>query len=146
MVRQERNRLEYKDVKIKKWTSEYGTLYLGDCLKVMNSLPEQSVDLICGSPPYENQRKYGELNFDLEGQDWVDWMCKIFKASLRICKGLVAFVVGHGKSGVHNWSATPALLAADLKRSGVILRNPCIYKRFGIFGSGGSDCVQIMNG
>jgi hypothetical protein len=30
-----------------------------------------SVDLIFGSPPYEAARKYGELDFRLQGEEWV---------------------------------------------------------------------------
>lgn len=116
-----------------------GVLYQGDCLEVMKQLPKQSVDLVVGSPPYEDVRKYGELDFKLVGEEWVAWMVKVVQASLRISRGLVALVVGHGKNGVQNWSAVPALLMADLKRSGVCLRNPLIYKRNGIMGSGGAD-------
>lgn len=125
---------------MKKYTVEGGTLYRGNCLDIMQSMKKGSVDLVFGSPPYENARTYGkELEFDLKGQDWVDWMVEVFKASLRVSKGLVAFVVGHGKNGVHDWSAAPALLMADLKRTGITLRNPIIYQRDGIPGSGGRD-------
>jgi hypothetical protein len=51
-----------------------------------------SVDLVFGSPPYEDARTYG-IDFKLKGQDWVDWMVDVYRASLRVSKGLVAFVV-----------------------------------------------------
>jgi hypothetical protein len=116
-----------------------GDLYQGDCLKVMKQLYRQGtrVDLVIGSPPYEDVRTYG-INFDLKGQDWVDWMVKVFKASLKICDGIVAMVVGHGKGG-RNWSGVPALLMADLIRAGVVLRSPCWYHKHGLPGGGGKD-------
>lgn len=123
------------------WHFEEGSLYLGDALEIMNSLPEQSVDLTVTSPPYENARLYGELNFKIKGQEWVDWLVPYFVACLRITKGLVAMVVGHGK-GARNWSGTPALLCADLIRAGINLRSPLWYKRNGIMGSGGSDWMR----
>lgn len=39
-------------------------LYLGDCETVLQSIPDNSVDLIFTSPPYADQRKktYGGIN------------------------------------------------------------------------------------
>jgi hypothetical protein len=61
--------------------------------------------------------------------------------SLRVCKGLVAFVV-QGRTRAYRWSATPALLMADLHRAGINLRNPPLYRRDGIPGSGGPDWLK----
>jgi len=115
-------------------------LYCGDCLAVMADMPENSVDLVFGSPPYEDARTYG-IDFKLKGQDWVDWMVQVYMESLRICKGLVAFVVD-GKTKSYRWSCTPALLIADLHRAGVNVRKPPIYHRVGIPGSGGPDWLR----
>lgn len=116
------------------------TLYQGDCLEVLSQLPEQSVDLIFGSPPYEDARTYG-LDFRLAGQDWVDWMVECVRASLRVCRGLVAFVV-EGRTRRFRWSPTPSLLMADLHRAGVHLRKPPVFHRVGIPGSGGPDWLR----
>jgi hypothetical protein len=113
-------------------------LICGDCLQEMQAMRDGSVDLVFGSPPYEDARLYGDLGFNLKGQDWVDWMVVRFKEMLRISKGLVAMVV-EGKTKSFRWSATPALLMADLHRAGVKLRKPLSYHRIGIAGSGGPD-------
>lgn len=111
----------------------------------MVDMPPSSVDLVFGSPPYENARLYLEDGVDLgiarNTEEWVAWMVEVVKASLRVCKGLVAFVVGHG-TGARKWSGAPALLIADLIRSGVCLRRPAWYKRNGIMGSGGNDWLR----
>lgn len=119
-------------------THEY---LVGDCLDVLRSTPEGSVDLVFCSPPYEDARLYGELNYKVKGQDWVDWCLPRYTECLRVCKGLVAWVV-EGKTRNFRWSATPALLMADLHRSGVKLRNPPIMHRVGISGSGGPDWLR----
>jgi len=119
---------------------EANRLIQGDCLKVMADMPASSVDLVFGSPPYEDARTYG-IDFSLKGQDWVDWMLERVKASLRICRGLVAFVI-EGKTKAFRYTATPILLMADLHRSGVHLRNPPIFHRVGIPGSGGPDWLR----
>ncbi len=116
------------------------TLIQGDALAVLPTLPADSVDLVFGSPPYEDCRTYG-IDFALKGEDWVAWMVEVVQASLRICRGLVAFVV-EGKTRRFRWSAVPALLIADLHRAGVHLRKPPAFYRVGIPGSGGPDWLR----
>jgi len=107
---------------------------------MMGQMEPDSVDLVFGSPPYENVRSYG-IDFNLQGQEWVDWMVEIVRASLRICKGLVAFVV-EGRTCKYKYSMTPVLLMADLHRAGVRLRKPPVFRRVGIPGSGGPDWLR----
>lgn len=115
-------------------------LICGDCLEWMQRQPDDSVDLIFGSPPYEAARSYG-IGFDLKGQEWVDWMLPRVVEAVRICKGLVAFVV-EGQTRGFQWSATPALLMADLHRAGIHLRKPAVFHRRGLPGSGGTDWLR----
>lgn len=137
---------------------------VGDCLPLMQAMPTGSVDIVLGSPPYEDQRTYGKLGFSLRGQEWVDWALPRFVECCRISRGLVAWVV-EGKTEDFEYSATPALLLADLKRlrtcsacgknfagdgefsfcciAPVVkpfrLRKPPIFRRNGIFGGGGQQ-------
>lgn len=110
---------------------------VGDCLELLREMPDNSVDLVFCSPPYEAARTYG-IGFSLKGQDWVDWAVERYAECVRVCKGLVCWVV-EGQTRQFRWSATPALLMADLHRKGVRLRKPPIFKRVGIPGSGGPD-------
>lgn len=112
----------------------------GDCLEVMKALPADSVNLVFGSPPYEAARSYG-IGFNLRGQAWVDWMVGVYRQASRVCVGLVAFVV-EGQTRGYRYSATPALLMADLHRAGFHLRRPAFYHRVGIPGSGGPDWLR----
>lgn len=114
------------------------TYHIGDCLDVMRSMPDDSVDLVLCSPPYEAQRTYAELNFSLQGEEWVAWAVERYLECVRVSRGLVVWVV-EGCTRNFAWSATPAMLLADLHRLGVRLRKPHIYKRQGIPGSGGPD-------
>lgn len=112
----------------------------GDCVQKMRRFPIRSVDLVFGSPPYEDARTYG-IDFNLKGQDWVDWMVRVYQGSLRICRGLVAFAVA-GRTRKYAWSCTPALLIADLHRAGLTVREGPYYVRSGIPGSGGPDWLR----
>jgi site-specific DNA-methyltransferase (adenine-specific) len=62
-------------------------LRLGDCLEVMKTIPDNSVDLVITSPPYDKLRNYKGYTFNFEG---------IAKELLRIIKqgGVVVWVVG----------------------------------------------------
>jgi site-specific DNA-methyltransferase (adenine-specific) len=63
-------------------------LYEGDCLTIMPTLPDKSIDLTVTSPPYDNLRTYnGNSTFDFEG---------IAKELYRVTKdgGVVVWVVG----------------------------------------------------
>lgn len=111
-----------------------------DCLDWLRSHPDNSVDLVFTSPPYEDARTYG-IGFSLKGQDWVDWCLERYVECVRVCRGLVAWVV-EGKTRQFRWSATPALLMSDLHRRGVKLRKPPSFKRVGIPGSGGPDWLR----
>jgi hypothetical protein len=114
----------------------------GDCLDFLAGLPAGSCDLVFGSPPYTGARSYLEDGEDLgiarEAEAWAAWMVEVTLASLRVCKGLVAWVV-EGQTEDYRWDAAPLLLGADLARRGVCLRRPCYYRRVGIPGSGGPD-------
>lgn len=126
---------------LKRKTVEEGEFVLGDCLEWMRRQPDDCVDLAFGSPPYEDRRTYG-IGFDLKGQVWVDWMVERMVEMVRVTRGLVAMVVGHGKTEGYRWSGVPALLCADLVRWGVCLRSPKWFHRVGICGSGGSDDLR----
>ncbi len=116
------------------------TVQRADCLKWMRTQPANSVDLVFGSPPYEDARTYGRKDSRV-GQVWVSWMVEVVMASLRVSRGLVAFVV-EGRTRKFRWSATPALLMADLHRAGVHLRKPPAFNRVGIPGQGGPDWLR----
>ena len=110
----------------------------GDAAVVLDTL--SPVDMIFGSPPYEDARTY-DIDFNLSGQAWVDWMVSLWYKMARVSKGPVAMVVA-GRTKNYRWTATPALLIADLCRGGFNLRNPPIYHRSGIPGSGGPDWLR----
>ena len=120
---------------------EDGLLVCGDNLEYLRTLPNNSVDLVFGSPPYEAQRTYRELQFNLKGADWVRWMVERWVEMQRVCRGLVAMVV-EGYTEDFEWSASPAMLMVALKDRGLKLRKPPIYRRYGVPGNGGLDYVR----
>lgn len=62
-------------------------LRLGDCLEVLKTIPDKTIDLTVTSPPYDNLRNYNGYSFDFEG---------IAKELYRVTKdgGVVVWVIG----------------------------------------------------
>lgn len=112
---------------------------VGDSLRT--PFDDDEFDLVFSSPPYEAQREYSELRFQLSGMDWVEWAADRFMEHLRVCRGLVAWVV-EGVTDEFEYSYTPFLLGAELQRRGAKLRKPCVYYRNGIPGTGGPDFLR----
>jgi len=104
-----------------------------DCLKYMKKQPAKRFNLIFGSPPYEDKRTYG-TGFRLRGEAFVEWFIEIAKESIRVCDGLVAFVIDDrlhdGKS-----SCVVSKIEADMDRAGYIVRPDNIYYRSGVPGA-----------
>tara|TARA_B100000424_G_scaffold251902_1_gene227759 strand:+ start:855 stop:1646 length:792 start_codon:yes stop_codon:yes gene_type:complete len=59
-------------------------LYNDDCLNVLPTLSDKSVDLIITSPPYNIGRSYNKYNDNRK--DYVSWLIKIFNDCCRILK------------------------------------------------------------
>ena len=45
---------------------EYNQIIQGDCVKVMQGMPDKNIDLTVTSPPYDNLRDYKGYVFDFE--------------------------------------------------------------------------------
>lgn len=110
----------------------------GDAVAFLDALPDDSVDLLFTSPPYENARTYGLADELPAGQAWVDWMVRLVRAAAPKVKGLIAANC-EGRTRNYAYSGTPFLLFADLHRAGFNMRKPPNFCRVGIPGSGGPD-------
>ena len=50
------------------FSTDFGRLFVGDCLSIVRALPDESVDLFITSPPYDGQSRY--QNGEKYGRDW----------------------------------------------------------------------------
>ena len=99
-------------------------IYNGDCLEIMPTLADKSIDLTVTSPPYDNLRTYnGNSQFDFNG---------IAKELFRVTKdgGVVVWVVGDAtiKGSETGTSFKQALY---FKEIGFNLHDTMIYHREG---------------
>jgi hypothetical protein len=115
-------------------------LLQADAMRI--SLPDRSVDLVFGSPPYVDARLYLENGRDLgiaRGVEaWVAWMLRVTAEALRVSRGAVVWVAA-GKTKHRNyWPACEGLMWEWFKAGGHAYR-PCYWHRVGIAGSGGDQ-------
>ncbi len=101
-------------------------LRLGDCLELMKEMPDESVDLVVTSPPYDNLRTYkGSLNWSF------DIFSKIARELARVLKkgGVIVWVVGDTtvKGSETGSSFRQALHFKD--HCGLNIHDTMIYKR-----------------
>lgn len=85
--------MRWKDIFPKRnryFETDNGVLYCGDCLEIMKNFPDENIDLVVTSPPYDNLRLYG-------GIDWGEHVWKpIIQELYRILKkgGVIVWVTG----------------------------------------------------
>jgi DNA modification methylase len=76
------------------YVTRYGKAYLGNALKLLDCLPDHSVDLVITSPPFALQRKkeYGNRDQD----EYVDWLLEFAVGVKRVLKDTGSFVLDLG--------------------------------------------------
>ena len=112
---------------------------IADCRSL--PFPDDHFDLVFCSPPYEAQRSYSEVEFNLSGDEYVQWAADCYMECLRVCKGLVAWVV-EGATEKFAYSYSPFLIGAEIHKRGAKMRKPVVYQRNGIPGTGGPDWLR----
>ena len=65
---------------------------IGDCVELMQELPDESIDMVLTSPPYDNLRNYGGYNFNLKKT--IDELYRIIKHG-----SCIVWVVGDSTIG-----------------------------------------------
>jgi len=72
-----------------------GTLYHGDCIKIMNSLEAESVKVIVTSPPYNMRKGYDNHEDAMEHEDYVQWQRDCLTAMMRVLRPDGAIFYNH---------------------------------------------------
>jgi hypothetical protein len=105
-------------------------------------LPDRSVDLVVGSPPYRKARLYLEDGKDLgiarDTEDWIEWMLAVTAEALRVCRGAVVWVAAGSTEGRNYHPICEGLMYRWWRQGGHAYR-PCYWHRVGVPGSGGDQ-------
>ena len=80
------------------YSTDLGAAFLGDSLKLLDAVEENSVDLICTSPPFALLRKkaYGNVH----ATEYIDWFMKFARKFARILKPKGSLVIDIGGTWV----------------------------------------------
>ncbi|ACK72671.1 DNA methylase N-4/N-6 domain protein [Gloeothece citriformis PCC 7424] len=83
------------------YETQWGAAYLGDSLKVLSQIPDESIDLICTSPPFALVRKkeYGNVDAD----EYVQWFDSFAQQFYRILKQNGSLVIDIGGSWIKGY-------------------------------------------
>lgn len=67
---------------------EMNSLYGGDAIKFLSSMPDSCADLIIADPPYSlnKDREFGKGAFFVSRDEWLDWCKRWLKEAKRILK------------------------------------------------------------
>jgi hypothetical protein len=119
--------------------STVGEFLLSQADAVRLPLPDRSVDLVVGSPPYMDARTYG-IGAQRDCLEWVAWMLDVTAEAQRVSKGPVIWVAAGVTRDRCYWPGCEGLMWEWWKRGGECqLYRPCVWVKNGISGSGGDD-------
>jgi site-specific DNA-methyltransferase (cytosine-N4-specific) len=76
------------------YSTKHGVAYCGDSRELMTELPEDSIDLICTSPPFAllREKKYGNVQAD----KYIEWFEPFLEEFRRILKPHGSFIIDLG--------------------------------------------------
>jgi len=106
----------------------------GDCLEVMRSLPERSVQCCVTSPPYFGLRDYGvdgQIGLEETPQDYVNRLVEVFREVWRVLRddGTLWLNLGDSYSDNKNLVGIPWRVAFALQANGWMLRQDIIWQK-----------------
>ncbi len=75
---------------------EINKVYLGDCIEVMKTLSDKSIDLVFADPPFNIGIKYDTYNDNLSYKEYYSWSEKWIKETYRLLKnnGTIYIAIG----------------------------------------------------
>jgi len=85
----------------------------GDCIAGMKVLPEESVDIVVTSPPYNLGIKYKDYDDNLSSDDYLAWSLEWAGEVERLLKSKGSFFLNVGASPANPWM--PHELALKLR-------------------------------
>ncbi len=83
---------------------------LGDCLKVMAGMEEESVDVVVTSPPYNLGLNYASYKDKQTEEEYLRWLLKVAAAVKRVLKPGGSFFLNLGGSSSQPWLPFQAIV------------------------------------
>lgn len=118
-------------------------IYNEDCLEGMKRIPDESIDTVVTSPPYNINKKYGSYKDNLELNEYLNFLESVFKQIYRVMKNRSNFMLNVGKYIDSDGNAIPLqyLLYPILKEVGFRFRQDIVWSF-----SGGMQAKKKLTG
>ncbi len=116
-------------------SNEKNTIIIGDNLQILKQFEDEFVDLIITSPPYFQQRDYGNGNFGIGNEptenDYLQNLLKVFNECVRVTKKTGSIVFNLGDKYLNgNLALIPYKFAIKAtENSGVFLINQLTWSK-----------------
>jgi len=81
----------------------YNTIFLMDCIQGMKTLPQESIDIIVTSPPYNIGKPYRNYHDDRPKKEYLAWLAQVASESRRILKNEGSFFLNIGSKPTDPW-------------------------------------------
>jgi adenine-specific DNA-methyltransferase len=79
---------------IKKYHKDLSTIYQGNCIEVLKTIPDNSIDLIFADPPYNIGKKFGDfIDSWPTDQEYADWCFEWMELCIKKLKPSGSFYV-----------------------------------------------------
>ncbi|HEY0418944.1 MAG TPA: site-specific DNA-methyltransferase [Acetobacteraceae bacterium] len=78
-------------------------IHLGDCLDILPTLPEASVDVVVTSPPYNLDLRYSHYRDRREEGEYLDWLVAVAEAVRRVMRPDGSFFLNISGSPRQPW-------------------------------------------
>jgi len=96
----------------------------GDCLKILDTIKESSIDIIITSPPYNLNIKYNAYKDNKKRQDYLNTLNQIFSKLKSVLKENGSFFLNIGHSSKDPWVSIDVINEC---RSKFILQNKFVW-------------------
>lgn len=96
----------------------------GDCLEVMTSMDDSSIDVTVTSPPYNLGKKYNEYDDSSPRHVYLRWLTDVFEQIHRIIKSDGSFFLNFGFISRDQWIAMDV---ANIARQFFTLQNHIVW-------------------
>jgi site-specific DNA-methyltransferase (adenine-specific) len=86
-----------------KWQVGQQTVQLGDCLNLLCAMPDEAIDVVVTSPPYNIGIPYNSYTDKLPRQDYLEWLTTIGKQLSRVMTQDGSFFLNVGGTNADPW-------------------------------------------
>lgn len=99
------NMTKWPDVSIPRLSASGQSIYLGDCLTLLEELPRGSVDVVVTSPPYNIGTSYSSHDDNMPRGDYIEWMDDVARAISRVLHPMGSLFLNIAGSCTDSWTS-----------------------------------------